>query len=155
MTSGLRSGSCRAVDAEPEFAKNHSASANPVAVLIANNELLLIPGVDRSSVVYISYTRKPDLYSSVADDGKSITFLPDTIGEKLLVNYAAAMAYRKIEDGVTDNNGNFKLYYELAMNAMNELEIFFGPEAKQARPDTVVGADEIVGPCQAADPFLT
>ena len=144
----------RAIDAESEFAKNHALGQDPVAVLVSDNELHLIPGVNQRSTLYLSYVRKPDLYESEADNGERITFLPSTLGEKLVVNYAVAMAYRKIEDGVTDDNGNFKLYYELAMNAMNELEIFFGPEAKQARPETVSGADEIAGPYQASDPFL-
>ena len=144
----------RVIDAEPEFAKDHTLGQDPVAVLISNDELHLIPGVNQRSTIYLSYIRKPDLYASATDNGERITFLPNGLGEKLVVNYAVAMAYRKIEDGVTDDNGNFKLYYELAMNAMNELEIFFGPEAKQARPETVSGADEIAGPYQASDPFL-
>ena len=144
----------RLIDAKVEFQKNRKPEKTPQAALVSGGTLVLIPKTTEDSVVYISYIKKPELYSSVSDDGSSITFLPDGIGEKYLVNYASAMAYRKIEDGVTDDNGNFKLYYELAMNAMNELEIFFGPEARQARPEIVSGADEIAGPHQASDPFL-
>lgn len=144
----------RIADAEALFARDLTPGQDPTAVLVSNNQLVLIPPVNQISVIYVSYIRKPDLYANVEDTGAGIVFVPDTLGEKFLVNYAAAMAYRKIEDGVTDSNGNFKLYYELAMSALAELELFFGPEAKQSRPDFVPGAEEIVGTYQANDPFL-
>lgn len=144
----------RVADAEADFSKSLRPSKSPSAVLVSGNSAILIPEASEDTVVYLSYIRKPDLYASVDDDGGDIVFLPDVLGEKFLVNYAASLAYRKIEDGVTDGNENFKIYYELAMTALGSLRDFFGPEANQARPETVSGANEVVGPYQIADLFL-
>jgi hypothetical protein len=144
----------RIADAAPEFAKNRTPGKDPDSVLVSNNGLRLIPEVSQPSKLYLSYVRTPDIYSSVSDNGSGITFLPAALGEKLLVNYAAAAAYRMIEDGVTDSKGNFGLYTSLANQALEELERFFGPEAKQYKPETLQGADDIVFPRRVADPFF-
>lgn len=144
----------RLIDAKLEFQKNKKPEKDPQAVLVSGGTLVLIPKTNADSVVYISYIKKPDIYASVSDDGSSIVFLPNAIGEKYLVNYASAMAYRKIEDGVTDDNDNFKTYYALAESAFAELDMFFGPESRQAQPETVYGAESIVRPHQASDPFF-
>lgn len=144
----------RIFDAASEFAKNKTPGKDPDCVLLVNNGLRLIQEVSQPSVLYLSYIRKPDLYSSVSDNGSGIVFLPSSLGEKLVVNYAVAAAYRMIEDGVTDGKGNFGLYMGLVNQALDELERFFGPEAKQYRPETLKGADDIAAPRQISDPFL-
>ena len=50
------------------------------------------------------------------------------------------MAYRAIEDGVTDKRLNFQLYLGMAKEAFAEIEEYFAVRSKQGQPETVRSA---------------
>jgi len=133
----------RIPDAEAAFKANPTPSNVLRAVLVIGNSLRLIPTPSTDTFIYLSFVRYPDVFQGISDTGEAITFLPAGMAEKLVVNYAAAMAYRLIEDGVTDKRLNFQTYFLAAREAFAEIEEYFAARSKQARPEQVGGTSLI------------
>lgn len=143
----------RAIDANQLFQKNLSPSKNIEAVIIADSSLRLIPEASQDTKIYITYAKKAPLYESLLDDGSAITFLQEEMANVMVENYAIAIIYGYLEDGVTDGRGNYKFFYDLYMKARLELESMFSAHSAQAEPEFVRGANGIVTPNVSDDIF--
>jgi len=134
----------RAVDAETMFMRNPRPGPDTLAVLVSGGQLHLLPATNVDSSIFLTYVKRPPLFVDEYDDGVLIDYFPSNMAEDMVVNYAVAMTYRKIEDGVTDDSANFKLYYEMYLNAYKKIELYCAAHSKQSRPHTVSGADVLV-----------
>ena len=140
----------RTNDAEEDFRLAPPEDSKIRAVLVMGNALRIIPKQTADTTIYLSYIKYPTVFSGMTDTGAAITFLPRGMAEKLVVNYAAAMAYRTIEDGVTDTRLNFKTYLAQAQEAFAEIELYFRPKSRQASPEFVHGDDFVEGRAASA-----
>ncbi len=131
----------RIADAEESFRTAPAEDTSLRAVLVMGNAMRLIPQLSKDSVLYLSYIRYPTVFTGPTDTGEEVNFIPSGMAEKLVVNYAVAMAYRLIEDGVTDSRLNFKTYLGAAQEALMEINMYFAPKSKQAAPEFITGDD--------------
>lgn len=130
----------RIEDAEEDFRFAPAEDTQIRSVLVMGNALRIIPKQSTDTTIYLSYVQTPVVFSGTTDTGVDVNFLPQGLAEKLVVNYAAAMAYRIIEDGVTDKRLNFQLYLGMAKEAFAEIEEYFAVRSKQGQPETVRSA---------------
>jgi hypothetical protein len=132
----------RLQDAEPIFQKTKDTDNYVAAILVVGNQIRPIPTPSVDMRLYLSYIKYPQVFEDLLDDGQEVTFLPKGLAEKLAINYAAAMCYRMLEDGATDQRLNFNMYFALAKEAMMEIEAYFLPHANQSRPDFIQVGNE-------------
>ena len=90
-----------------------------------------------NTTLLISYMAEPTIFSSEADLGDSIDYLPPRIGENAIVAYAAKEIYSIIEDGVDGKKTNTEKWESAYALELSKISSRFGIEAKEAPPEQV------------------
>ena len=131
LTSGLRLRRVfyRNVEFIREYPNIQAGSIE--AVLIRGNTCWVAHRPQVKERIEFKFLSRPTYFRNVDDRGTEITYLPDRLGEKALVMYAAMEEYRIIEDGVDGDEKNF-LRCEKAL-AETEVAImaYFGTENRE------------------------
>ena len=113
-----------------EFARQYpTLEPGPVeALLIRGSNLFVanVPIVDES--VEIKYLKKPVYFTDLDDDGSLITYLPERLGEKALVFYAAMEEFRIMEDGTDGDKKNMADMKLSLAETLIEIATYFGVE---------------------------
>lgn len=98
------------------------------AILIRGSNMFVagIPEVEES--IEIKYLKKPVYFTDLDDDGEDITYLPERLGEKALVFYAAMEEFRIMEDGTDGDKKNMADMKLSLAETMVEIATYFGVE---------------------------
>ena len=103
-------------------------SGSVEALLIRGNKVYVsgVPAVDEE--LEVKYLAKPVYFNDMDDDGTGIAYLPDRLGEKAVVMYAAMEEFRIIEDGVDGVKRNMQDAERTMMEAIAEIASYYGTE---------------------------
>lgn len=113
-----------------EFLRTYpEIGAGPVeAVLIRGNTVWVANRPTVKEILEFKFLSKPTYFKSVDDKGRDILYLPDRLGEKALVMYAAMEEYRIIEDGVDGDEKNFLRCEKALIETEGAIREYFGTE---------------------------
>lgn len=106
---------------------------------------------DHYTTLLISHMKEPTVFSSEADTGAGVDYLPPRIGENAIVAYAAKEIYAVIEDGVDGKKTNTEKWESVYAMELSKITARFGIEAKEAPPEQV---EDLVG-ISGLGPYVT
>lgn len=116
-----------------EFTRDYpEIECGPIeALLIRGSQMFFSFIPQRDEDIQIKYLRKPTYFTSMDDDGSEITYLPDRLGERAVMFYAAVEEFRIIEDGVDGDKRNMADAKSAMLEVFAELVDYYGTENRE------------------------
>jgi hypothetical protein len=101
----------------------------PIIALLLRGSRLHVHGIPRvTENLEVKFLAKPTYFLNMDDDGSGILYLPERLGEKALVFYAAMEEFRIMEDGTDGKQHNFESMKLALMQVEMEIMSYFGVE---------------------------